>query len=1085
MADEKAAEPKKDPIVDHSTAAGFLISSAVLLLTVIWGIADEVWIRRPYKAVQAEFKDAGRAKGENELKLAKAELEQQKGSEDYKAASAALEAAQADYKAKAQDEQALKDRLTKLTGDLNTARASFQDARGEYQPLVYDLDQATHENRAKDAEELKKKIAAKEPGIQTIFAEMNALSAERQEIQGKLAALKEPAENAAKALAAKVPAQRKINESEAKLEGLKGEAIEIKQIYNPALKVVDRCQSCHIAVDKPGYAAEDWDLAKGALPDATIAHAKRVYATHPAFKADDPAKFDAFEKHSIQKFGCTTCHFGNGPAVNGATYAHELKDRKDEIEWTEPRDPEFELAPMLGVHSRHFGNMFEASCAKCHLNEIELKGAPQLSYGRQLVEDMGCWGCHKIQGFEVKETELAGLGEKLVQDLLPEQKRLEEVVDKLKKSGDEATEEKKKLASVTHDIAVSHRRMHELDQEVKFIGPDLNRAGMGGLRMKIYPQWLPRWIYSPQHFRPGTWMPNPLLSEEQAIETAAYIWQQASGTGAQAAAEAYSSFDAKLVAEGKRLVSVKGCLACHTLESKGAAEEIPDGMRGAEPTAFSIYDIVAFWQDPAKGIAAKERASLLKKGTAFAPALDRVGEKIRPKWLVEWVTDPKSVQPHTRMPNLRLNADEAQAVAAFLSMQRKDPPGGADKFKDFDVTKLENKELAKKGFAHVKRYGCYNCHQIDLKDLDTGKAIANPGKIGAELSSHGSKPLAQFDFGFLEHKIPDYRPAWLQSKLLEPRVWDQGKYKGDPADRLRMPRFGLTAEEAAAATTVLVGLTDLKVPGDYIYAPDDRAAALIEGERLVKKFNCRSCHEIDGKGQWAKEELTASISQALKISPDDVDPTYLPPTLNGEGHRAQPDWLFRFLKSPGTMNPFAAPGQPTLRPWHVLKMPTFDMSDAEATALARYFGALEKEEYPYVPKELGPPGDDAIARGRKLFVENQCMSCHQIGGFVPVGKKPIEMGPNFGLAHDRLREDWIWRFVPDPQSFIPRTNMPAPAPFGSKPFALQSDEKKQDIRAIAAYLRALGSEDFREKERWVKGGNGPGKEPAPEHEGPR
>jgi mono/diheme cytochrome c family protein/predicted nucleic acid-binding Zn-ribbon protein len=1067
MAEEKEAGEKKpgaklDPIVDHSTATGFLVSSLILFLTVGWSIADEVWIRRPYKARQGEFRDLATKKVENDLKVSRADLEQQKGSDDFKVANKKLEDAQAAALAQAGEVKSLNDELRKLTGDLNDTRGEFQQARGEYQPLVYELDQANHEGHKAEAEELKKKIAEREPKIKEIFDRMNALSTRRQDVQGRLQAMKEPVEAAAKELAAKVPAQQKINDAGAKQEGVRGMSVDIVQIYNPALKVVDRCQSCHIATDKPGYAAEDWDTAKGTLSDAQIAFAKKVFATHPSFKSTDPAKWDALEAHPLQKFGCTTCHFGNGPAVNGADFAHELEDHGGAIAWDQPRDPEFELTPMLGVHSSKFGNMMEASCAKCHLNEVELRGAPQLSLGRQLVEDVGCWGCHKIQGFEVKETELASLKDKLETDLKPERERLGEVVTKLKAGGDEASDEKKKLAAVNHDIQIAERRVRELDLEVKFIGPDLNRKGAGGLRSKINPQWLPRWIYDPQHFRPGTWMPNPLLDKDQAVEAAAYIWQQADGAPEAAAMPAPSP---EMVAEGERLVETKGCLACHTLESKGAAEEIPEGMRGAAPSVFRIYDVVGFWQDPAK-IAAKERASLLKKGTAFAPALDRVGEKIRTDWIAKWVKDPKAVQPHTRMPNLRLNDDEAAKVAAYLSTLKKDAPGG-EEYKDFDVAKLEDKALAKKGFEHVRRYGCFNCHAIDLKDVDTGKPIANPGKIGAELSSHGSKPLAQFDFGFLEHKIPAYRPVWLQTKILEPRVWDDGKYKGDPTDRLRMPRFGLTVEEAQAITTVLAGLTDAKVPGDYVYAPDERAAALIEGERLVKKFNCRSCHIIDGKGQYAHDELIASIAKALKKSPDDCE-IYLPPTLNGEGHRAQPDWLFRFLKNPGVANPFAAPGEPALRPWHVLKMPTFDMSDAEATALVRFFGALEKEEFPYLPRETAP--DDAVvARGRQLFKENQCFSCHQIGEYRPSGKKPIEMGPNFALAHDRLREDWIWRFVPDPQSFIPGTNMPAPAPFGSKPYALQPKEKKEDIRALAAYIRALAAPEFREKDGWTAG----------------
>jgi mono/diheme cytochrome c family protein len=1082
--------PKKDPIVDHSMAKGFLISCLVLAATVAWSIADETWIRRPYKSVQSRFRTLALKKAAAEEEAARAELEKEMDSDAYKEAKAKLDAAEKDYEAKAEERRRLEARLHELTGKLNDVRLEFQIARGDYQPFVYKYDQARNEGDEKEAAEAKKKIDEAEPKIKAIFDRLQKLSAERQEIQGKLQDMKAPADEARKALAAQVPAAGKQVEIATRKSGAEALEVEIVQVYNPALRVVDRCQSCHIATDKPGYTPEDWDAAKAALSAKDLEYAKHVFTTHPGFKTTDPKKWDALEAHPALRFGCTTCHFGNGPATNSPELAHGLEATRGPKKWARPistkgaavepdevegpggiaweKPVEFQTSPMLGVRSARFGNMMEASCARCHLTEVDLRGAPQLSMGRQLVEDLGCWGCHKMAGFEVKEQELAALKDKIDKDLKPRQEKLGRDVERLKAEGEEALEERAELSRVTHEIEVAERRIRDLDMEVKFIGPDLNRKS-SGLREKIYPEWLPRWIYDPQHFRPGTWMPNPLLDEEQVVAVAAYIWQQASGEpGPQPPAPSPEE-----VAKGKRLFQSKGCVACHLYENvPDAPPALPDDMRGEIPSRFEIYNVAEWWKDPSAGIPEPTRETLLKKGPHFGPALDRIGEKVRSDWLVKWILDPKALQPHTRMPKLRVTEKEASAIASFLASLKKEKPGG-ERFADFDAKRLEDRNLAAKGLRIVLRQGCYNCHAIDLKNPLTGELIANPGKIGAELSSHGSKPLAQFDFGFLHDDVPPYRPAWLQTKLLEPRVWDTGKYKGDPNDRLRMPRFGLSVPEAQAIVTVLSGYIDEKVPGDYIYRPDARKAAIIEGERLVRKFNCRSCHVIDGEGQWAREDLLASLSEALKISKDDAElERYLPPLLNGQGHRTRPEWLFQFLKDPGKMNPFSTPESAVLRPWHVLHMPTFDMSDSEAQALVDYFGALEKEPQPY-PPEPGPVPPEKLARGRQLFVENKCASCHQIGEYQPSGKKPVEMGPNFALARARLREDWLWRFIPDPQAFIPGTVMPAPGPFHAKPYALQPEAEKKDIQALASYLLELGKAEFRAKEGWVKGGSGP------------
>jgi mono/diheme cytochrome c family protein len=61
----------------------------------------------------------------------------------------------------------------------------------------------------------------------------------------------------------------------------------------------------------------------------------------------------------------------------------------------------------------------------------------------------------------------------------------------------------------------------------------------------------------------------------------------------------------------------------------------------------------------------------------------------------------------------------------------------------------------------------------------------------------------------------------------------------------------------------------------------------------------------------------------------------LPPPLVREGERVQPQWLYKFLR-----DPFA------VRPWTVLRMPRFNMSEDEARTLVDYFGAVDKLENP-------------------------------------------------------------------------------------------------------------------------------------------
>jgi hypothetical protein len=69
----------------------------------------------------------------------------------------------------------------------------------------------------------------------------------------------------------------------------------------------------------------------------------------------------------------------------------------------------------------------------------------------------------------------------------------------------------------------------------------------------------------------------------------------------------------------------------------------------------------------------------------------------------------------------------------------------------------------------------------------------------------------------------------------------------------------------------------------------------------------------------------------LKDGDNNIVRRDLPPPLYREGERAQPDWLFNFLRNPTP-----------IRPQVILRMPKFNMSDEEAKALVNYFAAADK-----------------------------------------------------------------------------------------------------------------------------------------------
>jgi mono/diheme cytochrome c family protein len=173
-----------------------------------------------------------------------------------------------------------------------------------------------------------------------------------------------------------------------------------------------------------------------------------------------------------------------------------------------------------------------------------------------------------------------------------------------------------------------------------------------------------------------------------------------------------------------------------------------------------------------------------------------------------------------------------------------------------------------------------------------------------------------------------------------------------------------------------------------------------------------------------------------------------PPPLYKEGVKVQTPWLYQFLKNPEQ-----------IRYTTVLRMPQFNMSDAEAQSLANYFAAIDGVPFPYQDVQRREPAylqamqqahqatfaessDDYLTTSWKLLNANQCIKCHAVGGrkyqagldVGPDGQPKDIQGPNLKRVQDRLRPDWTQLWVYNPKWVTPYTSMPANLPRDQKNF---------------------------------------------------
>ena len=904
---------------------------------------------------------------------------------------------------------------------------------------------------------------------------------------------------------------------------------------------VDRCTTCHMGIDRKDPSADELSFREKHKIDAvTWSKLPEPLRNHP--------NLDLFvgdtSPHPMSKYGCTTCHWGwdrettfsraghTPDAEEKAPYTYDsAKQMWVKVEKSEDDDDdatvqkavlqttntvlmtqreawqknyrweeqEFLLQPMRAA------KYVQASCLKCHSNETNIKGGEQLDHGRRLIEQIGCWSCHKMKQLETYTTHHVEPGENL---------------DSICKLYDVNPDDLRKLNGFSEDVTLTVGQDVTIPiRTLRKVGPSLYK-----IASKTNKDWVRKWLTNPVAFRPNTYMPrfwglenNKGTPERNAAEMNAIAeFLFAVSNGPQYPAPPVQG-DAE---NGKKLVGQLGCMACHVVDEK---------LMTIKPPA-SLKQYMDDWQ--------------YRRLRSQGPQLAGIGTKADVNWIYAWLKNPKQYNPKTKMPNLRLSDQEAADVAAYLATLHNEntdkeslpevkseyldretveylevtlPAREAEqKINDLDdqiemyfaddqtlpyyqdPARLAREEArvkalqkqyedtfddsidrqAKKLAAEIEqvksnmvavsqkvaalqptekknvylgskligRYGCFACH--DIHGFETAKPI------GTELSEWGSKPIDKLDFGLLD--IEKDRIAWLKQKLHAPRSFDTGRIDLTTSPKeyitrtsqelLKMPKFNLTDDQIDQIATVISGMTDEKLTPNEARQLSPAEFQMERGRWMVKELNCIGCHIVEAQG---------GAIRATGI-PQGMEPPMLigTPTQLHEGQRVQPDWLFEFLKSPDT-------GE--IRPWLHVRMPTFGLSDGEADVLVKYFALEGRSQFPYqTPKiDMNP---EHLAAGQQLFTQLKCALCHIVDGKAlgkPLAEIPEEdlprLAPNLSMAHARLQRDWLVnKWLIEPLAQMPGTRMPqfeyGPA---IAPNVLGGDGHKQ-IEALVDYVLTLG-----------------------------
>ena len=1031
---------KEIPAESKSYSALFFILSGLLGLVTIWGFWSEMITRRPWKQIQQQFYQYEYEKTHAELENAKLALPELSAPQEPDAKE-----------------------LARLTKEVRDAQVTLDEAlqerkfrQSESDAINYKYQHSLHVAKGKPDATVKKwqeKLADLESQIEDELTEA-VLTAEATfaDVNKTLAQFYQTSGDPQQALSTYLIAQKYnttdteivegIAAAQASLQALQADKAKYDEVVrlqeklhsvggikrtflgslleNPFRETrtitqyyledfnytADRCATCHFSADRSGYeqSAEETFEVEGDGENLVVHRLK-----HPSVKVGSESviidDFDAeadeytleengtltfndvdvfgevqisyetgyrsvlqthphrdvlLAKHPVDRFGCVPCHGGQAQALT-AKAAHALTHA------------EYWLSPVLGL-DEHTGRTseetkgyMESNCRRCHDGVMKLDYgvnpetdepvdyAPNLTKGLALFEDLGCHGCHAVEGYSAIEN-------------------------------------------------------------INKVGPSLAKVGS---KVKD-TAWLESWVKTPEAYLPNTTMPNFFPAD--GMSQIVYLKNGGVRTGVVTKTgggieiktddgTVYPYTDDYVLRIVDEVKSIAAYLA--TMNDTNLDE--------ASVNYSTSESVIKAGEETVKTVGCLSCHAVDGLGSDFAPALDSVGAKVTPNYLRQWISDPKSYDPDTSMPSLRLSTREIDNVVAYLmNLQQPTTNVATDSIGEVDVVE---------GEALVRTYGCFGCHEIP--------GFENESKVGADLGEFGAKLADELDFGDtvdVEHSWT----GWTVGKVTDPRRYQTRRIVS------RMPVFQINDEDARALAVLLKSFQPEKYPLSYIHNRSEKLNRIDDGRRLVKKYNCTGCHQIEGAGGDYRDVIIAHEGLS-----DMIATQLAPPPLKAEGARVYPDWLFAFLKEPSD-----------IRYGLKVRMPTFDLSDDEATTLVKYFSALDDEPFPYETIETPTPTRAELRVGKQIFDELQCISCHPSQGeAIPAGSDKAGR-PDLALAKERLKADWLIDWMKDPQSFQRGTAMPQAWPLvGGQHMAVDgyadNDAEKQ-IQLVRDYLISLG-----------------------------
>ncbi len=440
---------------------------------------------------------------------------------------------------------------------------------------------------------------------------------------------------------------------------------------------------------------------------------------------------------------------------------------------------------------------------------------------------------------------------------------------------------------------------------------------------------------------------------------------------------------------GKKAVSRLGCYACHDIPGFENAKSIGVGLndwgkKPADRLAFedidNFFKTKYYYQGVDSLVDKDGKPHGIKDGKEpyeefYAQAL--MGHhRQREGYLNQKIRDPRSYDfnrvrawdDRARMPEFhfaRARKQETEKADEYKARILKNEAEARESVATFvlgltaeqvptkNINQPTGDRLAEvKGRQILEKYNCNGCHTVRPGVYDFNLTPATLAKLDKFYGDERNTMKGEIEF--LDHTIWSGRNSMHAGEPLKVRA-TAPRYLLDRdetpllllhlSEALRFPGGDFKVRTIPGSTDIVIPMQDVLGARVPVKSQDDIGLAFGPSNPFGGAFT----------------ELM--VPYLLKKYPEkftgpDATRTALPPPLIGQGERTQPEWLKKFLLEPQQV-----------RNTTILRMPKFNMSQDEATALVDYFAAVTKQTnvgigltYPFVSPQARDDLDGAYWR---------------------------------------------------------------------------------------------------------------------------